>query len=62
MSLKRSDTYVTSSSLSIYYIWKNIKTLYRINKFKISAATWTEELELPEGSYSVSDIQDYFEQ
>ena len=30
-------------------------------KFKISAPTWNEEFELPNGSYSVSDIQDYFE-
>ena len=31
------------------------------NKFKISAATWNERFELPDGSYSVSDINDYFE-
>ena len=29
--------------------------------FKISAPTWNENFELPDGSYSVSDIQDYFE-
>ena len=49
------------SNLSIYYTWKNIKSLYNNNKFKISAPTWSEEFELPDGSYSVSDIQDYFE-
>ena len=49
------------SNLSIYYTWKNIKSLYNNNKFKISAPTWSEEYELPDGSYSVSDIQDYFE-
>ena len=49
------------SNLSIYYTWKNIKRLYNNNKFKISASTWSEEFELPDGSYSVSDIQDYFE-
>ena len=40
---------------------ENIKNSYKNNKFKISAPTWNEELELPEGSYSVFDIQDYFE-
>ena len=47
--------------LSIYYTWKNIKKLYKNNKFKISAPTWNEEFELPDGSFSISDIQDYFE-
>ena len=46
---------------SIYYTWKNIKNSYNNNKFKISAPTWNDEFELPDGSYSVSDIQDYFE-
>ena len=40
---------------------KNIKSSYDNNKFKISAPTWNDKLELPDGSYSVSDIQDYFE-
>ena len=31
------------------------------NKFKISAPTWSDEFQLPDGSYSISDIQDYFE-
>ena len=47
--------------LSIYYTWKNIKSSYNDNKFKISAPTWNDKFELPDGSYSVSDIQDYFE-
>ena len=38
-----------------------MKSSYNNNKFKIPAATWNEEFELPDGSYSVSDIQDYFE-
>ena len=37
------------------------KTSYKNNKFKISAPTWNEEFEVPDGSYFVSDIQDYFE-
>ena len=36
------------------------KNSYKNNKLKISALTWNEEFELPDGSYSVSYIQDYF--
>ena len=38
-----------------------MKSSYNNNKFKISAPTWNEEFELPDGTYLVSDIQDYFE-
>ena len=48
-------------SLSIYYTWKNIKSAYNNNKFKISGPSWNDKFELPDGSYSISDIQDYFE-
>ena len=50
-------------NLSIYYTQKNIKSTYNNNKFKISAPspTWNDEFDLPDGSYSISDIQDYFE-
>ena len=61
INLKGSDKYVALSSLSIYYTWENIKKLYKNNKFKISAPIRNEEFELPDGSYSVSDIQVYFE-
>ena len=61
INLQRSDKYVALSNLSIYYTWKNIKNSYENNKFKISALTWNEGFELPDGSYSVSDIQDYCE-
>ena len=60
INLKRSDKYVALSNLSIYYTWKNIKKSYKNNKFKISAPTWNEEFELPDGSYSLSYIQYYF--
>ena len=46
---------------SIYYTQKNIKKSYENIKFKISSPTWNEEFELPDGSYSLLDIQDYFE-
>ena len=47
--------------MCIYYTWKNIKSKYSKNKFKISAPTLNDEFNLPNGSYSVFDIQDYFE-
>ena len=61
LDLRRGQKTVALSNLSIYYTWKNIKSSFNNNKFKISAPTWSEEFELPDGSYSVSDIQDYFE-
>ena len=60
LDLRRGQKTVALSNLSIYYTWKNIKGSYN-NKFKISAPTWSEGFELPDGSYSISDIQDYFE-
>ena len=58
MNLKRSDKYVALSDLRL---WKNIKKLCKNNKFKIPAPTWNTKFELPDGSYSISDIQDYLE-
>ena len=49
------------ANLSIYYSWKNIKSEYNNNKFKISAPTWNDTFDLPDGSCSITDIQDYFE-
>ena len=61
LDLRTGQKTVALSNLSIYYTWKNVKSSYNNNKFKIPAPTWSEEFELPDGSYSVSDIQDYFE-
>ena len=61
LDLRRGQKTVALSNLSIHYTWKNIKSSYNNNKFKISVPTWREEFELPDGSYSISDIQDYFE-
>ena len=61
LDLRIGEKVIVLSNLSIYYIWKNIKSSYNKNKFKISAPMWNDEFELPDGSYSVSDIQDYFE-
>ena len=49
------------ANLSIYYTWKNVKSTYNNNKFKISAPTWNETFDLPDGSYDISKIQDYIE-
>ena len=57
----RKDKYVALSNLRIYYTLENIKKLYKNNKSEILAPTWNEELELLDGSYSISDIQNYFE-
>ena len=61
LDLRVDKKVIALSNLCIYYTWNNIKSLYNNNKFKISAPTWNEEFTLPHGSYSVSDIQDYFE-
>ena len=61
LDLRISERVITLSNLSVYYTWKNIESSYNNNKFKISAPTWNEEFKLPDGSYSVSDIQDYLE-
>ena len=49
------------ANFSIYYTWKNIKSAYNNNKFKIFAPTWIDKFDFFDGSYSISDIQDYFE-
>ena len=59
--LKDSKKNMVLANLSIYYTWKNIKSEYNNNKFKISAPTWNDTFDLSDGSYSISDIQDYFE-
>ena len=61
LDLRIGEKIIALSNLSIYYTWKNIKSSYNNNKFKISAPTWNDKFELPDGSYSVSDIQHYFE-
>ena len=47
--------------LSIYYTWKYIKSEHKNNKLKISVPTQNETFDLPDGSYSIADIQGYFE-
>ena len=58
---KNPNKNMALANLSIYNTWKNIKSEYNSNKFKISTPTWHDEFDLLDGSYSVSDIQEYFE-
>ena len=59
LDLKRGQKTVAFSNLSINYTWKNVKSSYNNNKFKISVPTWNEEFELPDGSCSISDYFGY---
>ena len=61
LNLKNPNKNIELANLSIYYTLKSIKSEYNNNKFKISAPTCNDEFNLPDGSYSVFDIQDYFE-
>ena len=61
LDLRSSGKHVVLQNLSINYTWKNIRKKYKKNKLKIIAPTWNDEFELPNGSYSISDIQDYIE-
>ena len=61
LDLTKGEKSIALSNLGIYYTWKKLKSTYSNNKFKIPAPRWNNKFELPDGSYSVSDIQDYFE-
>ena len=61
LNLKNPNNNMALPNLSIYYTWKNIRSEYNNNEFKISAQTWNDTFHLPDGSYSIADIQDYFE-
>ena len=56
LDLRKGEKSIALSNLSIYYKRKNIKRSYNSNKFEISTPTWKDTFELPDGSYSVSDI------
>ena len=61
LDLRSSDKHVALQNLSIYYTWKNIRKQYKNNKLKIIVPMRNDEFEIPDGSYSVLDIQDYIE-
>ena len=50
LDLRRGDNRIALSNLSIYYTWKNIKSSYNNNEFKISVPTWNDKFESPDGS------------
>ena len=61
LDLKNPNKNIVLGNLSSYYTLKNIKSAYNNNIFKISAPTWNDTFDLPDGSYSIANIQDYFE-
>ena len=61
LNYKNWNKNISLGNLSIYYTWKNIKSVYSNNKFKISASIWNDTFDLPDGSYSIEEIQDHFE-
>ena len=61
VNLKNPNKNISLGNLSIYYTRKNIKSSYNNNKIKVSAPTWNDTFDLPDGSYSTKNIQGYFE-
>ena len=61
LDFKNPNKNMALANLSIYYTWKNIKSIYNNNKFKISAPTWNNTFDLPDGSYNIAAIQNYRE-
>ena len=61
LNLKNPNKNIALANLSIYYTWKNVKSDYNNNKFKISAPTWNDTFDVPDGSYSMAVLQNYFE-
>ena len=61
LDLKNPNKNMALTKLIIYYTWKNVKSIYKNNKFKISAPTWSQNFDLSDGSYHIPEIQDYFE-
>ena len=61
LDLKIPNKNMALASLSIYYTWKNVKLIYNNNKFKISAPTWNDTFDFPDGSYNIQAIQNYIE-
>ena len=59
LDLRRGEESIALSNLSICY--QNIKSSYNSNKFKILVPTWNDKFLLPNESYSILNMQDYFE-
>ena len=56
----REQKTISLASLSIYYSWQNVKNEYKNDKFKLSGPTWDLTFDLPNGRYTIADMQDYF--
>ena len=61
LDFKNPNKNMALANLSIYYTWKNVKSIYNNNKFKISAPTWNDTFDLPYGLYNIPAIQNYIE-
>ena len=61
LNLKNPNKNMALANLSIYYTWKNVTSVFKNNKFKLSAPTWNETFDLPDGSYNIPAIKNYFE-
>ena len=59
LNLKNPNKNTALSNLHIYYTWKNIKSEYNNNKFKISAPPWNDTFDIHDGSYFIADTQDF---
>ena len=60
LNLKSPNKNIALANLSMHYTWKNVKSSYNNNKFKISAPTWNDTFDVLDGSYSIVALQDYF--
>ena len=61
LDFKNPNKNMALASLNIYYTWKNVKSTYNNNKFKIPTPAWIDTFDLPDGSYNISAIQTYIE-
>ena len=57
LDLKNPNKNMALANLSICYTWKNVKSIYNSNKFKISMPTWNDTFDLPDGSYIYSNTK-----
>ena len=60
LNLNNTNKNIALGNLIIYYTWKNVKSAYNNNEFKNYAPIWNDTFDLPDVSYSIADIQDYF--
>ena len=61
LNFKDPNKNMALANLIIQFTWKNIKSAYNNNKFEVSVPTWNDEFDVPDGSYPISDIQNYFD-